>query len=324
MFRVLLDRSSDAIEVLDPKTGRFIDVNERACLDLGYSREEFLALHAYDIDPMVSQTTFAKGAEELRKSGSMMWNGIHRRRDGSTFPVEANIKYVRLDRDYIVAVVRDITERKAAEEKIQASLKEKETLLREIHHRVKNNLQVISSLIGLQSHDIRDATAIEALKKLQNRIKSMAIIHEKLYMSDNLSRIDFADYVATISSNLFHIFGVDQREIKLFIHIDNLDLDLDSAMPCGLIINELLSNALKHAFPASRPGEIRVAMNREKDGSLVLSISDNGRGIPADINTSKTTTLGLRLINILTYQLGGQLEIKRENGTEFILRFREG
>ncbi|MBU7030574.1 MAG: ATP-binding protein, partial [Theionarchaea archaeon] len=201
------------------------------------------------------------------------------------------------------------------------SLREKEVLLREIHHRVKNNLQVISSLLNLQSAYIKDKQYAEMLKESQNRIKSMALIHERLYQSETLANIEFSTYVRTLVSGLVCSYGVSADHITLTIDADNVFLDVDAAIPCGLIINELVSNCLKHAFP-DRKGEVTVALH-SVDGQIELVISDNGVGIPDNIDFKNTETLGLRLVTILAEeQLNGEITLDKSKGTAFIITFR--
>ena len=220
----------------------------------------------------------------------------------------------------IVCVAQDITDRKKAEQQIKAALQEKEVLLREIHHRVKNNLQIISSLLNLQSKHIKDDHALNLLRDSQNRVQSMALIHQKLYDSHDLVLIDFAEYLRGLASALFSSYGLGSQEISLKLSVDNVRLDINTAVPCGLIINELISNSLKHAFLKSQ-GEISVDLHPEVDYSVALTVSDNGRGFPEDLDFRNTDSLGLQLVNTLTKQLGGTIELDRRTGTAFKLKF---
>jgi PAS domain S-box-containing protein len=223
-----------------------------------------------------------------------------------------------------ILLLHDITREREADERIKASLKEKEVLLKEIHHRVKNNLQIISSLLNLQSTYIRDQQALGMFKESQNRVRSMALIHEKLYQSKDIARIDFAEYIRNLSGNLIRSYGSSPAMVKLAIDADQISLGVDTAIPCGLIINELVTNSLKYAFPDGRIGEVRVSLKRENDDGLYrLVVADNGVGLPESIEPRKTTSLGLQLVTTLVDQLNGTIEVKRENGTEFIIRFSE-
>ncbi|MBI4843870.1 MAG: PAS domain-containing protein [Nitrospirae bacterium] len=217
----------------------------------------------------------------------------------------------------------DITERKKYEEKILASLKEKEILLSEIHHRVKNNMQIICSLLRLQSMRTQNPKDIEMLNDSQNRIKSMALIHEKLYSSKDLSHINFEDYIRDLASNILRSFGDSMSRIAITTEVKDVWLEIDTAIPCGLIINELISNSLKHAFPEGRKGEIRISLRRT-DGEVELKVSDNGAGIPEGFDFRNTGSLGLNLIRTLSEnQLQGSINLNREKGTEFIIKFKE-
>jgi len=221
----------------------------------------------------------------------------------------------------LLCVSHDITERKQAEEKIKAALIEKEVLLQEIHHRVKNNLQVISSLLSLQSRSIQDKQQLELLKDSQDRIRTMALIHEKLYQAKDLARINFAGYIRDLAASLFRSYKGKSTAITLKSNIDDVSLGIDAAVPCGLIINELVSNALKHAFPTDHKGEIYIGLSSNTEQKLVLIVSDNGVGFPKNLDFQKTESLGLQLVNALAVQLRGSVELNSNGGTEFKIIF---
>jgi two-component sensor histidine kinase len=214
----------------------------------------------------------------------------------------------------------EVAERKQAEVRITASLNEKEALLNEVHHRVKNNLQAVCSLLHLQSRDVQNREARRTLQESRNRVRAMALVHEKLYRSGNLARVDFAEYIRSLTSSLVRSFGVDSNAIRLHVEIDQVFLSIDYAVPCGLIVNELVHNALKHAFPDRREGEIRISCHQNDEG-LVLQISDNGAGIPADPDLGKTNSLGLQLVRTLVEQLDGSIEVSNSAGTDFRIVF---
>jgi PAS domain S-box-containing protein len=219
-------------------------------------------------------------------------------------------------------VARDITERKQAEEQIKASLKEKELLLKEIHHRVRNNMQVISSLLKLQSHHIKDKEALAMFRESQARIRAMALIHEKLYRSEDFARIDFARYVRSLARQVFAAYSPTSSAIQLTVHIKDLFLDITTAIPCGLILNELVSNSLKHGFPEGGEGEIIISMHPFNNNELALVVSDTGIGFPEDIDFRATETLGMQLVATLVGQLEGTIELNRGEGTTFTITFR--
>jgi PAS domain S-box-containing protein len=223
----------------------------------------------------------------------------------------------------LVAVQQDITEHKQAEEKIKASLIEKEVLLKEIHHRVKNNLGIVSSLLQMQSRRTEDPQATAILRDSQNRIASIALVHEKLYRSEDLANIDFAQYIADLTTYLFDSYNVNSNDIRLQTQVEDLSLDIETAIPCGLIINELVSNALKYAFSSNCEGEIKIFFCQDTNHTCVLIIRDNGVGLPEGFETSKTKTLGLSLVQGLVKQLRGQLEINCQQGTEFKITFKK-
>jgi two-component sensor histidine kinase len=246
-----------------------------------------------------------------------------RRKDGSEFPAEASISKVESEGEVMFTVIlRDVTQRVLADEKIRSSLREKEALLKEIHHRVKNNLQVVSSLLGLQSRTIQDPEVRKMFQESQNRIHSMALLHESLYQSDNLSQIDFPAYIRQLAEYLFRAYGVtSERRIHLRTELDKLSLTLDAAVPCGLIVNELISNSLKYAFPDGREGEIRVGLHEEPNRMARLVVADNGIGLSGEVDWTTTRSLGLRLVRSLAQQLGAKLEVRSVEGTEVQVMF---
>jgi two-component sensor histidine kinase/ligand-binding sensor domain-containing protein len=221
---------------------------------------------------------------------------------------------------------QEIIERKKADEKVQTSLKEKEILLKEIHHRVKNNLQVISSLLYLNSKKIKDKETLGMFKVSQNRVKSIALVHERLYQSNDLSKIDFREYVQKLTKDLFRSYAVNQSIIKLDINIDDIFINIDTAVPCALIINELISNSLKYAFPnyeaENKQGLIKISFIHSENGENILMVSDNGIGIPEDFNEKKNNSLGLQLVETLVAQLEAKLKIYSSLGTEFRIKLK--
>ncbi len=221
-----------------------------------------------------------------------------------------------------LASILDITKRKIADNKIKSSLKEKNNLLQEIHHRVKNNMQIISSLLNLQIKYVDEEEAVNVLKESQNRIKSMAMIHEKLYMSDDLAHINFVDYIQSLVKNLFYSYNVENTNIKPIFEVEDVTLNMETAVPCGLIISELVSNSLKYAFPNEKKGEILVSL-KTVDDKYELIIRENGIGLPEELDFNNLETLGLLLVNNLTEQIDGELTINRSPGTEFKIKFKE-
>ncbi len=215
---------------------------------------------------------------------------------------------------------RDISAQKKSEDDILKSLKEKEVLLKEVHHRVKNNLQVISSILNLQTAYLKDRATINLLKECQNRIKTMAFIHESLYQNKDFSQINFSEYIITLVKNLFYSFEANHQKVKTHFAVDTIFLNLDLSIPCGLIMNELVSNALKYAFDDGREGTVFITLKKEK-GKIKMGVADNGRGIPEHINFKNTETLGLQLVTTLTEQINGTITMNRNKGTTFEIIF---
>jgi PAS domain S-box-containing protein len=216
------------------------------------------------------------------------------------------------------ALVTENRQRSTAEEQLRTSLHEKEVLLREIHHRVKNNLQIIVSLLYLQANKTDDPGFSEALMESQTRVRSMALIHEKLYQSDNLSSIDFEGYLKNLVANLMVSYGVDRSRVKVTIAVDSLPMTINTAIPLGLIMNELVSNTLKYAFPQGNSGEVSIRGSMEGD-TIHICVRDNGRGIPESFDWKHADSLGLSLVQMLIRQLKGTIELSRNAGTEFTI-----
>lgn len=268
-----------------------------------------------------------------------VWNTIQEAiKSNKPFKLVYIIKTVNLEKKYVweqgrgiyspkgelislEGFITDITDSKIAEKELKRSLDEKKILLQEIHHRVKNNMQIVSSLLSLQSHYVDNEETLDNLKESRDRIKAMAMVHEKLYQSKNISSIDFADYINSLVMQLESSYKIDKSLIKTKIDVENIYLDINTAIPCGLIINELISNIIKHAFKDKEKGLIKIKFSR-KDIDYTLSVEDNGVGLPSDINIENSDTLGLMLINALIEQINGTLEIKVDNGTQFIIKFR--
>ena len=216
----------------------------------------------------------------------------------------------------------NITARKQVEEQIKTSLKEKEVLLREIHHRVKNNMQVITSLLSLQESKIDDDKYSNLLQESKDRITAMTLVHEKLYQSESLANINFPEYISSLASTLFQAYRTTGN-IALKMDVEDVSIRIDSAIPCGLILNELISNSLKHAFPDEREGEIRIDFHADDDDNITLIVGNNGVEFPEDLDWKNTESLGLQLVNLLTEQLHGTIELDRSSGTAFEIRWHE-
>lgn len=202
------------------------------------------------------------------------------------------------------------------------SLEEKVVLLREVHHRVKNNLQIIASLLSLQSNQIDDDETLELFANSGNRVRAMAAIHERLYLSEDLAKIDFSDYIEALAGSLFESYSIDSQEVQLVTDVEDVGLNLDQAIPCGLMLNELVSNSLKYAFPEGRQGQLNIYLGLQQ-GDYVLEVKDDGVGFPKDLDFRETNSLGLQLITSLTRQLQGRIEMTNHHGTTFRIEFPE-
>jgi len=328
-FRSLIEKGSDIISVMD--TNSIIQyISPSVERILGYKPEDligtsgFALVHPEDLKRLSAREDFLNilGAPGSL-SPTIELRDLHK--DGTWREMEAVARSIT-DANGELAIVttaRDITERKQAEATIRASLAEKEILLREIHHRVKNNMQIVSSLFNLQTEYIADEGARRMLKEGQLRIRSMALIHEQLYMARDLSKIEFASYLRSLTSHLFGFFKVDRAQVRLDTDIEDVRLDINTAVPCGLLFNELMTNVLKHAFPEGRSGTVLVTLRREKDGILKLCVKDDGVGFPDSLDIRGAASFGLQIVNLLLDQLDASIEIDRTNGTAFTITFRE-
>ena len=318
-YRTLFERNKHPIIVFDDK-GNFINANEAALMFMETDRSNFLTKNLSDFI-LYSDDVDTVGNKEF-------WN----KQDNLevTFDIKGKLKILELtltpvylkDETIVFGVGTDITKRKKDEEKILNSLKEKELLLREIHHRVKNNLQIISTLLTLQSSQNNNVNIDDLYRESQNRIQSISLIHENLYHSKDLANINFEVYAKGLITDLFDSYGVDSKMVKLNLEIDDVTMGIETAIPCGLIINELVSNSLKHGFSGLQTGEVNVKLHRLQDGDYSLIVSDTGNPFPETVNLVNNETLGLELIKNLVNQLDAQLKFDR-NKKEFNIIFKE-
>ncbi|MBD2440380.1 PAS domain-containing protein [Nostoc sp. FACHB-110] len=326
MQAVITRNMAEGLCLVRAKDGILVYTNPKFEQMFGYEAGELIGRHVsiinYGDESTNPEALSQKIITAVLENGTANYEVHNVKKDGTAFWSQANAS-VFDHPEYgtvLVAVQQDITEHKLAEEQVKTSLREKEVLLKEIHHRVKNNLGIVSSLLQMQCRRIQDSQAIAILRDSQNRIASIALVHEKLYRSADLANIDFAQYIPDLTTHLFDSYNVSSNYIKLNIQVD-ASLDIETAIPCGLIINEIVSNALKYAFPDNRTGEIQVGLTQENQHDFILTIRDNGIGLPADFESKKVTTLGITLVQGLVKQLKGTMEIHAQQGTEFKIKF---
>ena len=324
-FRQVVESAPNAMVMIN-RAGVIEMVNAQAEQVFGYVRAELLGQPVEMLvperfrgrHPGMRASFFAAPSSRPMGAGRDLYA---LRKDGSEFPVEIGLNPIETDEGTMVlSAIVDISDRKQKEERIVQALREKDVLLGEIHHRVKNNLQIVYSLLGLQLARISDPLVLDLLRDSQNRIRSMALIHRTLYQSKDFARVDINSFLDSLVPSLITSYGVQPG--RVVVHVDALGvlLPINVAIPCGLVVNELISNALKHAFPHGRSGEITVTLRNEPDEQLFLSVSDDGVGIPADLDIAETATLGLQLVRLLADQLGADITIQRANPTRFELR----
>jgi PAS domain S-box-containing protein len=335
-FRLALEAAPTGMMMVD-RGGRVTYVNAQIERMFGYPREELIgaALERLvparfcDRHPQFREAFFAAPQARGTGVGPELY-ALHK--EGTEFPVEIGLTPLRTpDGEFVLASIIDITERKRSLEQLNertadltASLKERDVLLQEVHHRVKNNLQIISSLINMQARKLEAGPPREVLKECKSRVEAIALIHEKLYQSRDFGHVPFSDYIRSLANNVLHAADAAAVGISLTIDAQAISLGVDKAIPCGLILNELLTNAMKHAFPEDLGGAIVVTLKHNKPHQVQLTVSDNGVGMqersPAGVNAS----IGLQLVSTLTEQLEGQMRILSTGGTSVSVEFPDG
>jgi len=330
-FKSLFDSAPDAIFVADMESGVIVDANPVASRMLRLPHDKIIGLHQSRLHPPSAHENSKEAFAEHVKEAS---EGVPTHpieiavlcSSGDEIPVESMAKMVTIQgKHFLMGIFRDISERKKAEEKMKSALSEKETLLRELYHRTKNNMQVITSLLNLQSHAIDDKKTLQIIEDTKNRIHSMALVHEKLYKAKDLSRVNLRDYIADLAASLMDSHQIIKGKISLLLDIDNIPVSIDTITPCGLVINELMTNTLKYAFPDNRAGKIKISAHLNAEGIIELRFSDDGIGFREGIDLQKTKSLGLKIVNILVEtQLKGKMVIESApQGTGFVISFRE-
>ena len=306
---------------------------------LGYSLNECLGknmhefIHCIEVDGKMCNLNECPLIKTVKNGKTSNTSEVQlERKDKTNFPIEYSSHPI-IENGLVTGTVitfNNITERKKVLDQIEGSLREKEVLLREIHHRVKNNLQIISSLLNLQAGFTDDKKTNEILEESKNRVKSMALIHEKLYQSKNFSSLDIREFIEELIKNLFNSYGIESSAVNTELSIDNINLNADQAVYLGLIVNELVSNSLKHAFKSTilddtggQKKMIIIAVQKDLNNGYSLRIADNGCGFPESIDFKNTESLGLQLVMSLVKQLDGEISLNNNSGTEFLIKFNE-
>ncbi|MBE9176269.1 PAS domain S-box protein [Synechocystis salina LEGE 06155] len=324
-YRAIFRQVSQGILLVDPQTLKIVEANPAYCNLMGYDAAHISQLTLPDLMPSDRQIfcqlieSLLTGRREIRRES------LHRRQDGTFIEMEEEISLIVYSAHKVVCLaVKDITDQKQNQRQLQQSVREKEVLLKEIHHRVKNNLLVVSSLLDWRSESITEPVLRSVFSESQRRIGTIALIHEKLYGTKDLNEIDFGDYLETLAIQIFESFSINDanpERIKLEFDLNPVYLNVETAMPCGLIVNELLLNIFKHAFPDQRQGNVHFSFKTQSEDNYLLVIKDDGVGFPENFDFTETESLGWQLINLLTTQLDGTIKIKQGNGAEIELLF---
>jgi len=323
-YRTLAENAHDMIYIISLED-RVDYVNKYAADLFGQKTEDLIGKLRQNLFPMdiseIQRARIDKAVETetaVRTESKITFPKREMWLDTSLIPLKDKNKKIYA----VMGISRDITRQKTIEDALRSSLNQKELLLREIHHRVKNNMQIISSLINLQSDYATDDVTIKMFEDSKNRIRSMALIHEKLYQSEDISIIDFSSYIKSLTSKLLEFYGLKTRLISINVISEDITLSIDSAIPCGLIVNELVSNSIKHAFPEMRKGNINIGMHKIGDVN-VLSVEDDGVGFPEEIDFRSSESLGLQIVQTLTLQLEGDIKLQKNGFTKFTICFNE-
>ena len=321
-FRSLVETTSDWIWEVD-REGRYTYCSPKLTDILGYAPDELLGKTPFDLMPEEEakriEEIFRTITAEFKPIVNLKIRALHK--DGRMRVIETSgVPIFDENHQYsgYRGIDRDVTDRSLAEEQIRNDLKEKGVMLQEIHHRVKNNLQIIISLLNLQSHHIKDPDTLNAFQESKNRVHSMAIVHENLYRSPDLTKIKFNDYIQTLSRELYQTYKVG-APVRLIFDLDEVLLSVDKAIPCGLILNELITNALKHAFVDQKEGNLRISCKKRQGENFQLIVEDDGVGISGEIRCMKTESLGMRLVHLLCDQISASIRFETSGGTRTII-----
>ncbi|MEL7833122.1 PAS domain S-box protein [Fodinibius sp. Rm-B-1B1-1] len=320
-YRSFFELSFDAIFEVDVD-GNILKCNKRACELFGYERDKLVGMHVLDLTPEKYHHKQPETFAGIATTGDEAWERLYRKKDGTVFPTEIHTEFYEMEgQKRLIAYVRDNTEHKKYEQAIRKSLKEKETLLAEVHHRVKNNLAIISGLLQMQVFNTEDEQLLAKLKESQARIQSIAMVHEKLYRSESFSEVAIDKYINDLLSMIEGTMADLGKNIAVETEMEPVFLTVGQAIPCGLLLNELITNCYKHAFNGRNEGKIRISLEHSND-QVALSVEDNGKGLPQNFDIENESSLGMTIVNTLKNQLNGSLEVESDDwGTRFTLIF---
>ena len=317
-YRTLFDMESDALALMDIETGDILDVNKAFINLYGFRKEEILCMKNTDFSAEPHKTQKSVQNHEIN-----IPIRYHKKKDGTVFPTEISASIFEYQgREVRIGAVRDITERKHAEEQIKTSLREKEILLREIHHRVKNNFEIISSLLDMSSMRTDSQETQNLLLNARSRIHSMSLIHSQLYQTDRFDRIDMDRHISELSHHLLCVYG-SGKKIDLILTPSKVYLSVSQAIPCALVLNELISNVFKHAFREKKQGTVRISISTPDPTTVLIQVIDDGDGIPEGLDIHSQTGLGLKMArHLVSGQLKGEMRVKNDSGTEISIQFK--
>jgi PAS domain S-box-containing protein len=312
-----LESTTDAFFEVDPDW-RLIRVNQQAERLWTRHREDVLGRNLWEVFPESVDGPFYRLFERAMRAGAPahLEEFYPHSPCGRWFEVHAYPSA-----EGLAVYFRDVTARRHTGEKIKRALQEKEVLLREVHHRVKNNLQVICSMLRLQERNIRDDTLLQVLRDCRARVHAMAMLHDQLHRAKDFSNINLGEYIRNLAASLFSSYGVNSADVSLRLDIEDIPVAVDTAIPCGLIVNELVSNSLRHAFPEGRTGHVSLDLHARPGGCIELAIGDDGRGFPESANPTDTRSLGLWLVDLLAGQIGASVERSSIGGAQYRLVF---
>ncbi len=323
-YRSMFENNLAIMLLVNPKDGSIVDVNPAAAEYYGFNREIFIGKTIADISVVdkdlldLRHNMLVGGSMSHIISKQILNNGVERDVEVFCSPVSYMGKIL------VHCIVQDITDRNKAVEALRVSLNEKKELIKEIYHRTKNNMQVILAMFSLQSIYSDDDKLSEVLREMENRIRAMSLVHEKLYQSRNLSRLDIQDYLIELIENIMSAYGITGDKILIIKNMEKMDILIDTAIPCGLVVNELVSNVVKHAFPGDKKGELFISLSQVAPEEFELIISDNGSGRDFKLDFDNIKTMGLQIVkNIVEYQLKGKIELDNTAGMKWTIRFKD-